>query len=606
MRQLEPRRRFDLRLLVFHGAALLILLALFAHLAHLQWTEHRRLALQADQNRINILPVLPLRGEILDREGRGLAVNKVAWQVMMIPERVDDRKATLDRLAAMLHWSPRKRAAIEKRIRRARADRPVLLDDKLAWPQVAPITARLHRLGGIDVQAGAFRFYPEAALTSHLIGYLSLARRQDLQRGRLAAEFVGRAGVERAFDDALRGKPGIQREEVDAHGRRVAVLDRTPPQKGETIRLALDLDLQRAAAQALGKRTGAVVVMDVNTGAVLAMLSQPGYDTNRFITGLETEQWQAWLHDPRKPLLNRTIHAVYPPGSTFKPITALAGFRAGMPLAVGHTTCPGYLELADRKLRCWKREGHGRIGMRRALIESCDVYFYELGDQLGMAAISEEAARWGLGEKTGIVLTESRGVIPATQPRLTRLLHDAGARRMKWFRGETMITAIGQGALAVTPLQMARMTAAIANGGMILKPRLRAGQPPVVLRQVDVAPDALMRVRRAMRAVVADPRGTAHRALGNAPWSVAGKTGTAQVVAMAQDEEKPKTPTKDWHRDHAWFIGYAPYEHPKIAFAVLVEHGGHGGSAAAPVAAAIVRTMARKAGGAPPARESMP
>ncbi|MDX8402478.1 MAG: penicillin-binding protein 2 [Mariprofundaceae bacterium] len=593
MRQLEVRRRFESRLLVFQGAAVLILLILFGHLAHLQWIEHRKLALQADQNRINILPVLPLRGEILDREGRGLAVNQVAWQVLMIPERVTDIRATLDRLAAMLDWSEHKRAVIGQRIRRSRPDRPVLLDDKLRWRTVAPIAARLHRLDGIDVHAGPFRYYPEGALTSHLIGYLSLARKADLERGRLATEFVGRSGAERAFDDLLRGRPGIQREEVDARGRRVAVLDRTPPQQGATLRLALDLDLQRAAARALGARTGAVAVIDIHTGEILTLLSQPGYDTNRFITGLESDQWQAWLSDPRKPLLNRVIQAVYPPGSTFKPITAFAALRASLPLATGRTTCPGYLELADRRLRCWKRKGHGTIDLHRALVESCDVYFYELGDQLGMAAISEEAARWGLGQPTGISLAEARGVIPATQPRLTRLLHDTKAQRMKWFRGETMITAIGQGAVAVTPLQMARMAGAIANGGLILKPRLRAGQPPEVLRRVDIPAEALTVVRRAMREVVSDPHGTAYHALADAPWAVAGKTGTAQVVAMAQDEEAARTDT-DTPRDHAWFIGYAPYRQPRIAFAVLVEHGGHGGSAAAPVAAAIVRAAAGK------------
>jgi len=597
LNQLELRSRFERRILIFTLFALLLLIVLFARLIDLQWLRHEGFSIRAEHNRVNVVPVLPTRGEIFDRDGRGLAVNHVSYQVELIPERVQEMDATFQMLADILHWNDAMQQRLRNRIKRSRSDRPVLLDDKLSWQQVAPLAARLHRLPGVDVQAGTHRYYPHPLLTSHLIGYLSLARPEDLQQGFLSNELVGRAGLERHFEKRLHGVPGAQREEVDALGRRVQVLERTPPQMGENMRLSIDIDLQQAASDALGRRTGAVVALDVHTGQVLVLLSQPGFDSNRFITGLESELWQTWLLDKRKPLLNRTIQSVYPPGSTFKPITALAGLRQGIPLATGTTTCPGYLELADRKLRCWNRSGHGHIGLHRSLVESCDVYFYELGDQLGIEHLSEEAELWGLGHRTGIELPgESRGLIPSIGKNglIAQAREHPEWRNRKWFRGETMISAIGQGAVSVTPLQMARMTSAIANGGLLLKPQLESDLPPEVMRTIDVDPRLLDKVRSAMRDVVADQHGTAHASLSGMPWPMAGKTGTAQVVAMAQDDEDTSVPLYDRHKDHAWFIGYAPYDHPQIAIAVFVEHGGHGGSAAAPVAGAIVQALARK------------
>ena len=405
----------------------------------------------------------------------------------------------------------------------------MLLDDKLQWDQVSPIAAKLHHLTGVDVEAGSYRHYPYAELTSHLIGYLSLARRQDVKAGYVSTEFIGRTGVEKSYEQRLHGTLGSQLEEVDAHGRRIAVLSRSASMMGEKLRLALNVDVQQAAATALGNRTGAVVVLDVQTGGVIALLSQPGYNTNRFITGLESEQWQSWLNDPEKPLLNRATQAAYPPASTFKLITALAGLQNSSRLATGHTFCPGYIELADRKLRCWKRGGHGSVSLQKAIVQSCDVYFYKLGDQLGMAALSSAAQQWGLGEKTGIALSpESRGVIPALRPYMMVTMNSTSKKRRRWFRGETMITAIGQGILTTTPVQMARLAAAIANGGKVLAPQLLADTGPEIINEPEVNPEHLKRIQKAMRNVVLNPRGTAHRVLSGLPWKAAGKTGTAQ------------------------------------------------------------------------------
>jgi len=597
-KSLEVRHRFDVRMLCFYAAVPLLLGLLLFQIMRLQWFEHDKYMLQSEQNRLNLVPVLPVRGEITDAYGKKLAINRIAYRVSLIPERIDKLDDILNTLAEMLAWTPAKRALIRKRVKRARRpDRPVLLDDKLQWAQVSPLTARLHHLPGVDVTAGSYRLYPYAELTSHLIGYLSLARESDIDAGFLPTEFIGRTGAEKSFENTLHGHPGHQREEVDARGRRVAVVNRTPPVMGEQIQLALDVDVQQAASDALGDRTGAVVVLDVNTGGVIAMLSKPGYDTNRFITGLESKQWQSWLNNPEKPLLNRATQAAYPPASTFKLVTGLAGLKHGIRLARGSTTCPGYLKLADRKLHCWKHWGHGKVSLRKALIQSCDVYFYELGDKLGMAAISDAASEWGLGEKTHIDLPpESRGIIPTHSPYMMAAIKNSHSKRKKWFRGETMITAIGQGSLTTTPLQIARLAAAIANGGKVLKPQLLANRPAEVLHQVDVNLQHLRKIQRAMRLVVADPHGTAHRVLSNATWAAAGKTGTAQVIKMSKRDKKEISPKEMLRRykDHAWFMGYAPFKHPKIAIAVFVEHGGHGGSAAGPVAAAIIEAMAKK------------
>jgi len=585
---LEARSRFTRRSRLLQWIAALLLLLLFVRLVDLQWLQHEGLLLQAERNRINVVPILPTRGEIVDRRGVGVAVNHVSYRLTLIPEQAEDIAAVLGKVQSLMHWPNGRLATLKKRIARSRKDRPVLLADKLEWDDVAQVAARLHHLLGVDVQAGTHRFYPYGALTSHLIGYVSLAHRDDLQHGVLSSEKVGRRGVERSFETHLHGQLGSRYEEVDAHGRRIRVFKRTPPQMGERLQLSLDVGLQQVASKALGKRTGAVAVMDVNSGEVLALLSKPGFEPNRFITGLETQQWQAWVNDSRHPLINRAIQAAYPPASTFKLLIALAGEAKQSALIHGATQCSGFIKLGDRKLRCWKRRGHGRVDLHRALVESCDVFFYELGDQLGMQAISETAQQWGFGKPTGIAIgPEAAGTVPMVS-------HEHGARR--WFRGETMITAIGQGAVTATPLQLARFVAAIANGGKLLKPQLLKSDVGQVERNIDVQAEHLAIVRKAMRDVVANVHGTAHRAMGRLAWTSAGKTGTAQVVAEAQDDDKRAKRKRQTiikrHRDHAWFVGYAPYEKPRIAFAVFVENGGHGGSAAGPIAAAMVRYMA--------------
>jgi len=576
----DIRGRFERRVVLLYFVAFLFLLLLMLRLADLQLFQYEGLFLQGEHNRINVLPILPTRGEIVDRFGKGLAVNRVSYRATIIPERVPDMGQTLNEVAGILQWKDRQLIRVKKSLVNKRADRPVLIANRLTWGQAAPLSAHLHRLPGVDVQAGTHRYYPHSALTSHLIGYLSSANAQDIEQGFLSIEKVGRSGAEKTFEYRLHGKPGAQYEEIDALGRRVSVLRQTPPVMGNRVSLSLDLDMQEAAALALGDRTGAVVVMDIHTGEVLTLLSQPGFDSNKFILGLEEEQWRAWLEDERRPLLNRATQSVYPPASTFKLLVGIAGLKYHLPL-VDHTVfCPGYLTVGKTTFHCWKKTGHGRKNLHDAIVQSCDVYFYNLGKQLGIDRLRSEAVEWGFGRPTGIQLqSEAAGLAP-------------GFGR-KWFMGDTIIASIGQGRISATPLQLARFAAAIANGGLLLKPQLEKGKPPEVVQRMEISPEHLNRIRKAMRDVVANHHGTAHATLSHLPWKVAAKTGTAQVIALPQNKKKEHA-TVDWHKDHAWLIGFAPYEDPRIAFAVLVEHGGHGGSAAGPVAAAIIQAAAGK------------
>ncbi|RMH50530.1 MAG: penicillin-binding protein 2 [Zetaproteobacteria bacterium] len=591
--QRRLRKGFILRLWVAAGAMALLLLLLCGRLLYLQWMQHAGLLLESDRNRMDILPELPVRGRILDRNGVVLADNRPGYRLELIPERVERLDATLNYLAGALHWSERRLKRIRRRIARSRPDRPVLLQDKLSWPEAAPIASRQHHWPGIQVTASSLRVYPLGPLTAHAVGYLAVASAEDLRRGYHSGEYVGRSGVERTMEQRLRGKPGYRIEEVDAHGRRLRTLLRTPPQDGRDLRLSIDLRLQQTAAHALGGRTGAVVVLEVESGRLLVLLSKPGFDPNAFITGMTPTAWRRLRDDPRNPLLDRAIQAAYPPASTMKLITAISGLEHHIPLARATDQCSGHIELADRTLRCWKKSGHGTINLTRAIAESCDIYFYHLGEALGISRMRQTAQEWGLGAPTGVELpAEARGYFPGATPRMAR---------RRWYQGETMITAIGQGRVTATPIQIARLAAAIANGGKLLRPTLLADSAPQIVRRIAIDPRHLRYVRRAMHRVVSAPHGTAHTAFLGARIVVAGKTGTAQVVHTRRDARgKPRRGTVRFaERDHAWFMGFAPFDAPRIAFAIFIEHGGHGGSAAAPVARAIVDRYFRDHPGLP-------
>jgi len=528
---LKIHQRLNVRMVCFF-VAMPMLLGLLVQCVPLQRFDHEKYPLQAENKHLNAIPVLPVRGEIFDVQGKGLAINQIDYRIYMIPDRVENLDITLSHLQQELHWSDDKMHLIHQKIQLARSDRSVLLD-------VSHLAVHLQDYPGIDVKTGNYRQYPFAELTSHLIGYISMAHKEDVEKGYLPSEFVGRSGVERSFESSLHGQLGDQRKETDVHARRISMVNHQVPAIGKTIRLALDVEVQQAASDALGDRTGAVVVMDVHTGAVITLLSKPGFDTNKFIAGLELVQWREWLNNPEKPLLNHAIEAAYPSPQIFK--------------------------------------------------------LYKLADQLGLDASSNTPLAWGLGEKTGIDLpSESRGNVPIQSPHMIAAIKDSQSRRNKQLHGETLVKGVGESTLTVTPLQVARLAAAIANGGYVLKPQLLAGHKPEILHQAHVSKQALHTIRSAMRDVVRSPAGKAHRSLGSAKWSVVGKTGALQVVKMLSSK-KNKLMAQDIEyrlKDQTWFMGYAPYKNPQIAIAVFVEHGRHGDSAAASVAAAVINVLA--------------
>jgi len=578
------RRRLLLTLLLtLVGVAILI-----ARLYHLQIVETHHYQTLSRENRVTIEPLPPTRGLITDRFGRVLAENRASLTLEIVPDRVPDLADTLVQLTTLLDLSPEQLQRFNAlRQQKRRFDR-IPLKRWLSEEEAARFATQRHRFPGVDIYGALYRYYPEAALTAHLVGYTGAinAREQaGLDRGRYrGTHTIGKSGVEKQFEQQLLGQPGLQQVEVNARGRKLRVLERQPPKSGADLSLTLDLDLQRAATTALGGRRGAVVALDVLTGGVLALVSTPSFDSNLFVRGITTAAYQALTSSPDQPLYNRSIRGRYPPGSTIKPFIGLAGLQIDGGSAIKNTYCPGWFRLEGRthKYRCWKRHGHGEVGLDIAIIRSCDVYFYQLAYNLGIDAMHDFLAGTGFGQRTGIDLPgENPGLLPSRAWKRNNL-------EEPWYPGETVITGIGQGFMLATPLQLATATAMLSRRNPALRPTVvldPAMPPPVTPAWSDAA---WQQIVDAMEMVVTHPRGTAHALAGELTYSMAAKTGTAQIFTVAQGEKYNEEELADRLKDHALFIAFAPVEEPLIAIAVVVENGGHGGSAAGPVAKATL------------------
>lgn len=567
---------------------LLVLGVLGVRLWQLQVGDGVRFRDLSEKNRVRLKRVHPPRGLMLDREGRVVADNRPSFDVLFVPEDAADRETTLQNLAGyvppaawLLNGGSPKRSPLEG----------LVVARDVTWETLANVEAHQFDLPGVTISARLKRFYSDAALTAaHLLGYVGeispteLADSDEYRRG----DIVGKRGLEKSWEHLLRGRAGAQQVEVDAAGRELRILDKVKAHAGHDVSLTLDLRLQQRAEQAMGDAEGALVVLDVRTGAVLASVSRPTFDPNLFSRGILPDQWRALLDNPLKPLTNRVLQGGYPPGSTLKPMMALAALEAGVVTPDTHVYCSGGLKAGGRTFGCWMRRGHGRMDLKQAIVQSCDVYFYRLGERLGIDTAAEYARRFWLGRDLGLSLESVRGLFP--DPAWKRRRFDE-----PWYRGETFNVAIGQGSVVTTPLHMAVATAAIANGGVVYRPAFvqhaidQDGvvvhrQTPEVLTRLNVAEANLSVVRDAMREVVNGVKGTG-RAAQLPDIAVAGKTGTAQVVGgvLDQNESVPRH-----HRDHAWFIAYAPADQPEIAVACLIEHAGKGGGA---VAAPVVRQV---------------
>ncbi len=586
------RRRVGLALVLMALAGV----GLLVRLAFLQVAQHKRYATASRDNSIRAEVIAPARGVITDRSGVLLAENVSSYSLYLTPENVSDIDATLAALGRVIALRP----TDLERLASLRRSRPrfeaLLLRRHLDDTEAARFAAQRHRFPGVELRGDLSRHYPQGALTAHVVGYVGRVSEAELATAsaeQRATDAVGKNGIEKSYDAQLQGRVGYQQVEVDAHGRRLRVLDRTRARPGAPLRLSLDAGLQGAASAALDGRAGAVVAIEPATGAVLAMASEPTFDANLFVGGISTDNYRRLMDDPLRPLLDRALRGLYPPGSTIKPFMALAGLHAGVITPTDRAWCPGWFRLggSTRRYRCWQRHGHGSMDLLRAVAQSCDVYFYELALRLGIERMHDELGRFGFGAPTGIDLPgEQAGVLPSTAWKRR-------ARKAPWYPGETLIAGIGQGYNTATALQLAQATALLASRGTAPTPRLvPAGAPSGPPDELSsIRPEQWQAAIDAMHAVVS-PGGTAYKALAGAPYSAAGKTGTAQVYALSQRADDRGRNAPRHLQDHALFIAFAPVEAPRIALAVIVENGGSGSGTAAPVARQVLDAWLNPAG----------
>jgi len=578
------------RLPLLAAFIILVIVILFIRLWYLQVLKGEYYHEQAESNRIRPVMLRPPRGVIYDRSGRPLVENELVFDISLIPEDAPNLDATIEKLSAVVKITP---DAIRKALEdaadvRTRYD-PVKIREEAPWDEVAVVEAHQEDLPGAIIEPEHLRRYPYGGLASHQFGYIgkvsqSQRKKEQTDLGML----IGQSGLEKIYDKLLRGVAGRRMIQVNAAGRKVKDLGIEEPRPGTDIYLTIDLDAQKAAEEGLGSMAGAVVAMDPNTGEILALTSHPTYDPNLFPRGISPKDWVRLMNDPSHPMYNRAIQSVYPPGSTFKIIVSLAGLESGVIKLDDKVPCKGFLMSGRHSFRCWKKGGLGSVSFHQALVESCDVYFYTMGDRIGWDRVAEYARKLGFGSLTGILLPDEKpGLIPTTEWKKKRTGE-------AWYPGDTYINSIGQGYIQVSPIQACQMISVVANGGRFYRPMLlkqtrnrETGDvevfSPEQINSVTLDPKTLWEVRSALAGVVNEPGGTAHKAA--TPLAiVAGKTGTAQVIAQKVAGRKLSEETQD----HAWFVAFAPVENPKIAVAVVVEHGGHGGSAAAPIAKKVI------------------
>ncbi len=597
-------RLFTRRAVLLGGFQTLLMAGLAGRMYQLQVVESERYRVLADENRINVQLLPPPRGRIFDRFGRALAENRLNYRLMLRPEAAPDLDSALDRIGALVALGERDRERIMREAARQRSFVPVTVRENLSWEEVSRIEVNAPDLPGVTIDVGQRRLYAFGADTAHIVGYVGAVDEDDAKEDpvlMLPGFRVGKSGSEKTLENSLRGKAGTRQVEVNAYGRVIRELSRKESEPGADHRLTVDAGLQQYAAARFRGQSGSAAVIDIHSGDVLALTSTPSYDPNRFVVGLSGEEWRTLSTHPRTPLNNKPIAGQYPPGSTFKMVVALAALESGLANGDERFLCRGHLELGTRRFHCWQRDGHGWVSMARGLSESCDVYFYELAKRIGIDRIAAMAARFGLGARLGIELPgEKPGLVPTRDWKLAR-------HGEPWHGGETLIVGIGQGYMLATTLQLAVMSARIANGGIAVRPHILrgavGGDEPLPMRQtfpsMQLSPAHLDIVREGMRRVVNDQRGTAYGArIAESAFAMCGKTGSAQVRRITQRERIAgvrKNEDRPWdERDHALFVAYAPVEAPRYGIAVIVEHGGSGGTVAAPIARDILREVQRR------------
>ena len=591
--------RFRARVLAATLFVLACLLLLAGRLVYLQVVRHAELLEQAENNRTAIVPVVPNRGLILDRDGVVLATNYSAYTLEVTPSKVVNLEQTIDQLAQVVDITARDRRRFRKLLEESRSFESLPLRTRLSDEEVARFAAQRFRFPGVEIKARLFRSYPYGELASHVIGYIgriNAAEKEKLEESEDPAnyrgtEYIGKLGVEQSFEAELHGITGVDSVETSAGGRATRKLASQPATPGNTVQLSIDIKLHQLVEALYGQRRGALVALDPKTGEILAFVSKPTFDPNLFVEGIDSDSWQALNESPDKPLLNRALRGTYPPGSTYKPFMALAALETGARRPEQSIADPGFFMFGGHRVRDDKEGGHGMVNMYRSLVQSCDTYYYILANDMGVDAIHDQMQRYGFGELTGIdIYGEVRGLLPSTAWKRRAFKR---ADQQKWYAGETISIGIGQGYNNFTMLQLASATATLANQGVRMKPHLlrrvvdmMTREPrqssPQTLSQPVARPENIAVIRDALIGV--NLEGTSAASFIGAPFTSAGKTGTSQVIQIKQGEKYDASKIDERLRDHALYMAYAPADDPKIALALVVENAGFGAQNAAPIA----------------------
>lgn len=593
----SQEKQFTRRAFVIGALQGSLLAVLGGRLAWLQLAQGEKYKTLADRNRINIKMIAPSRGEIVDRFGVPLAINKKNFRVLMVPEQTDNVEESLKKLASLIDLDDSEIQKVLEESKKSASFIPLEVIDDLTWQDIAKLEVNISDLPGMSINEGELRNYPFAEATAHLIGYVGAVSEKDLEENnpvlKLPGFKIGKTSLERAFDQNLRGRAGTTQREVNVRGREVRELDNNPSIDGDRLSLSIDAELQRFCQQRLAQhKSASAIIMDAYTGAVYAMVSQPSFDPNLFTRGIGTQNWRELLDNPAFPLNNKAVSGQYPPGSTFKMITMLAALEHKVATSRTIVNCKGSYELGSDTFRCWKLSGHGNVNAKTALMKSCDTYYYKLSTEIGIDNIAKMAMRFGLGQEYDFdIREESKGLIPTKEWKLGRF-------GQVWRPGETVVASIGQGYILTTPLQLAIMTSRLVNGGLAVEPWLvgYVGDKKIAKEKwpiMGIKKSHLNLVKQGMDMVVNDEDGTAFDARIEEPnMRFGGKTGTAQVKRINREQRAQGIMNEDleWKfRHHALFVGYAPLSDPRYVCSVVVEHGGGGSAVAAPLARDLLR-----------------
>jgi penicillin-binding protein 2 len=606
------------RMFIFTLVKVAVFFSIIGRLFYLQISENIKYRSLSDKNRLREWKVVPQRGIIEDYFGQKIATNKQVFQLHMLPEDVPNIEVLFFKLSKLINFNEREKTNLLKRLKKRKPWQPIIISDNLSWPEFSRLNLFLHETQGIKPVVAVARQYIKDGSFSHLIGYVSAISVRDLENNKFLRSInvpglkTGKSGLEKSLNNSIIGVPGSQRFEVNAYGKRVKELKFTQGLVGKNYRTTIDQEVQQYANEQIKNKSGSVCVMDIHTGDVVAMVSSPTFDPNQFVHGISIENWNKLLEDKNKPMMNKSLAGLYPPGSTIKPIVALSALENDVVNPNFLVDCRGKIDFYEKRYHCWKEKGHRLMGLRDAIKQSCDIYFYEISRRLGIDRMAETATKFGLGKKTfNFFNEEKKGIVPNTKWKIDNI-------GQNWYLGETLISGIGQGYFQTTPMQLCLMTAQLANGGYKIKPRIiddRNAIQPIInawrkefyirnnnldlsnpeLEKLFTNKENVKFVLDAMYGATNEPRGTSYGSrLTKSEYIYAGKTGTSQVRVISEEQRRLKLKNKDLayeNRDHALFTAFAPYKNPKYAISVIIEHGGSGSSGAAPIAKKIIKKL---------------